>query len=336
VASRKPPLHVSGLSKFFLVVLRIAIGWHLCYEGLCKLDPHWLSLMRGKEPKALATPWTAEGYLRVATGPLRHQFRGMIPDVDGLRLLDAGQFRTMLEDDLREKEARYGLTADQAAGVKQRLKELIDQAAGYLAAEKTAVKVSDYRRDLEQWNVSDRADRYGGDDGLRKKWETLEGARRELTGPLEGWRKDLHNAALAALTPAQAQRPRSLTLAEFRGLSPLAQSDIFTAWGLTICGGCLVLGLFTRLAALGAAGFLALFYISLPPWPGLPAVPGTEGNYLVVNKNLIEMLACLALATLPTGAWGGLDAFLRGLFLRPLLGVGAREEKLAQRLDDDY
>ena len=39
----------------------------------------------------------------------------------------------------------------------------------------------------------------------------------------------------------------------------------------------------------------------MPPWPGLPEGI-TEGHYRYVNKNLIEMLACLALAARPTAS----------------------------------
>ena len=35
-----------------------------------------------------------------------------------------------------------------------------------------------------------------------------------------------------------------------------------------------------------------------------------EGHYLYVSKNLIEMIACLALVFIPTGRWVGLDALL--------------------------
>ena len=72
----------------------------------------------------------------------------------------------------------------------------------------------------------------------------------------------------------------------------------------------LMLGLLTRLSALGAAVYLLLFYLSMPPWPGLPPAPVAEGHYFIVSKNLIEMLACLALTFLPTGRWIGLDALL--------------------------
>ena len=83
-----------------------------------------------------------------------------------------------------------------------------------------------------------------------------------------------------------------------------------TAW--SSIGVCLILGLFTPLAALAGAVFLGQIYLSMPPWPGLPPNPMAEGHYFIVNKNLIEMLACLVLACIPTGPWIGLDALLFG------------------------
>jgi len=87
---------------------------------------------------------------------------------------------------------------------------------------------------------------------------------------------------------------------------------------LLAIGGLLIVGLFSRTAALGAAVMLAMFYLSMPPWPGLPENPRAEGHYLYVNKNLIEMIAALALATLPSGRWLGVDALIRGLVTRRL------------------
>ena len=37
----------------------------------------------------------------------------------------------------------------------------------------------------------------------------------------------------------------------------------------------------------------------------------TEGNYMIVNKNLLEFLALAALASLDSGLYGGLDNLLR-------------------------
>ena len=94
-------------------------------------------------------------------------------------------------------------------------------------------------------------------------------------------------------------------------MTQLRRIDLLTMWGLSAVGLCLMLGLFTPLAALGGAAYLLGFYLSMPPWPGLPEGV-TEGHYRYVNKNLIEMLACLVLASTPNGLWIGLDAFLFG------------------------
>ncbi len=74
-------------------------------------------------------------------------------------------------------------------------------------------------------------------------------------------------------------------------------------------------GLFSRLSALCAAGLLLLFYLPMPPWPGVREAPGPEHS-LFINKNAIEFIACLALAALPTGRWVGIDALIRPFILR--------------------
>ena len=86
-------------------------------------------------------------------------------------------------------------------------------------------------------------------------------------------------------------------------------------WGLTICGLLLMLGLFTRLSALGGAALLTLFYLAMPPWPGVQEIPSIEHN-LFVNKIFVEMVALLAIAAMPSGKWFGLDAAVSVLFTR--------------------
>jgi uncharacterized membrane protein YphA (DoxX/SURF4 family) len=92
--------------------------------------------------------------------------------------------------------------------------------------------------------------------------------------------------------------------------SQLDLADRIVAWGLTLCGLGLLLGCFTRLSALGGAILLLLFYLALPPLPGLPDNPMAEGKYLFVNKNLIEALALLVLASTASGRWFGIDGLL--------------------------
>lgn len=90
--------------------------------------------------------------------------------------------------------------------------------------------------------------------------------------------------------------------------------DKVTMWFLVAVGACIMLGLFTRLACLAAAGFLVMTYLAHPAFPWYPLPPNTEGNPVFVNKNVIECIALIALALYPTGRWLGLDA----LVLRPL------------------
>jgi thiosulfate dehydrogenase (quinone) large subunit len=96
----------------------------------------------------------------------------------------------------------------------------------------------------------------------------------------------------------------------------LANADLVTMWGLTLVGLCLILGLFTRLASLGGIGFLLLFYLCNPPFVGYFYSIPTEGSYLVVNKNLVELCALLVILTTGSGRFAGLDRILHGLFAR--------------------
>jgi thiosulfate dehydrogenase [quinone] large subunit len=82
--------------------------------------------------------------------------------------------------------------------------------------------------------------------------------------------------------------------------------DIFMKYGLTLVGLALMLGIFTRLASVGAAALLLLFYFSNPPWFNVISMPG-EGSYLIVNKNLVEFAAVMILLVFPSGLAMGFD-----------------------------
>ncbi len=88
--------------------------------------------------------------------------------------------------------------------------------------------------------------------------------------------------------------------------------DFLNTWGLILIGLGLVLGCFTRAAAISGAVLLGFYYLFNPPLVGLgPAAPA-EGNYLIVNKNLIESVMLLLIATAPAARAFGIDS----LFVR--------------------
>lgn len=80
----------------------------------------------------------------------------------------------------------------------------------------------------------------------------------------------------------------------------------YTPWFDVIVGVLLILGLFTRIAALSGAGFLAMIVVSQAPWMG----DATSEVFAYAA----EMLALLVLAAVGAGRYAGLDFFLRCLF----------------------
>jgi thiosulfate dehydrogenase [quinone] large subunit len=96
----------------------------------------------------------------------------------------------------------------------------------------------------------------------------------------------------------------------------LANADLITMWGLTIVGALLILGLFTRLASLGGIAFILMFYLATPPFVGYFYAIPSEGSYLIVNKNLVELSALAVIFLTRSGLFAGLDRIVHALFGR--------------------
>ena len=101
--------------------------------------------------------------------------------------------------------------------------------------------------------------------------------------------------------------------------SRTAQINFAVTYGLTAIGLCLMLGLCTRLAALGGAMFMLFVVCTQPAWPGIypPDLPQI-GHALLVNKDFVEMLSLLVVAATAAGRWGGLDWFIYNLLGKPI------------------
>jgi uncharacterized membrane protein YphA (DoxX/SURF4 family) len=85
-----------------------------------------------------------------------------------------------------------------------------------------------------------------------------------------------------------------------RPATPVDWIDRAMKWGLVAIGACLMLGLFTRYAAIAAAVQLLVFYLASPPWPGLPGAT-MGGHYLYIDRNFIELIAAGAIAATTGG-----------------------------------
>jgi thiosulfate dehydrogenase [quinone] large subunit len=103
----------------------------------------------------------------------------------------------------------------------------------------------------------------------------------------------------------------------------LDNANLITMWGLTLVGLLLILGLFTRLASLAAIGFILMFYLATPPFVGYFYAIPSEGSYLIVNKNLVELCALVVILLTGSGRFAGLDRIVHGLFARrPSVAAG--------------
>ena len=87
--------------------------------------------------------------------------------------------------------------------------------------------------------------------------------------------------------------------------------DFMNTWGLIAIGLGLIVGLFVHVAALSGVLLLLLYYFNNPPLVGLEYTVPSEGNYLIVNKTLIESFALLVIALFPTSHVFGIDFFIK-------------------------
>jgi uncharacterized membrane protein YphA (DoxX/SURF4 family) len=344
VIERMSRYYPGFLAAFFIVLLRVAIGWHFLYEGCEKIDGTWT----GKEP------FSAEIYLRNATGPLGSYFRGMLPDVNSLATLDPVRLKERWKNDVSWLTSHYGFTADQQSQAQKSLDKSLLWATYWFDDPENVEKMNKYDHDLGSVLAIER-DANALSFQKERAWEARRGVesdRRSLIAPLVAHEKELREEIAKIATPDQvksagATREAMGSLLEKAGMDSAANAmgssasgsvspgrwtsldvlNALTMYGLVAIGGCLILGLLTPVAALSAAGFLAMIYFSMPPWPGLPANPKAEGHYLIVSKNLIELIACLVIATTPSGHWIGFDALLFGARRRRRLAAQAASEQ---------
>ncbi len=316
----------TGWTIVLLVILRICIGWHFFIEGVYKL---------------CQPDWRATGYLVASAGPFREYFRMFVKDVDGREALaindpgireggeldgpKAAALSQALHESLTAKLDKtceevikfYSLDNDQKKEL-EKLKEGRKAELGLLSRDKDFIaQVWDYKVLLDEIS---RQEKVADATILTYERERLQDMYRRKARI----RADLISRADKSITslPAAVYKARDvetkkplLTESQLRkgfmktDFSPSRFSDISNMYALTAVGVCLILGLFTRLACLGAAGLLAMYYFAMPPLPGVPEGP-SEGHYLVINKNLIELVTVLMLATTRVGRWGGLDGLI--------------------------
>ncbi len=96
--------------------------------------------------------------------------------------------------------------------------------------------------------------------------------------------------------------------------------DVLNIAGLTLIGLFIMTGIFTRFAAITGALLIGLYYAANPPMVATGVGYASEGHYLLVNKNLIEIVVLLMIAAVPRTWYYGIGHVLPKLsnpFKRP-------------------
>jgi thiosulfate dehydrogenase [quinone] large subunit len=95
--------------------------------------------------------------------------------------------------------------------------------------------------------------------------------------------------------------------------SVLSVVNAMNIWGLIAVGLGLILGCFTRLASLAGMLLILLYYVCNPLFVGFFYSIPMEGNYLIINKNLVELAALVVIAVTLSGRYAGIDRILHKL-----------------------
>ena len=287
----------------------MAVGWHFFDQGVDKFKPGFSS----------------EGFLRAAKGPLAEKFQSLAHGVHGVDtlLFVPKQFdpssdekpyiawRDQITKDWEEySQATAAIVgADSADACIASLEKWSGRLADYLATQSDAM--AEYQNEL--WRLEQlKADAPAGelsynDERAAKKYgETFSTSRKwvaEVRSLEAMYRQELITIA------EEAGGSGSRVASAVQPTTQLDKINTVVKWSVVSIGVCLILGLFTRLAALGGAAFLCSVIATQPPW-----VPGAQTDYFWYQ--LVEVAAMLAIAVFGAGRWIGFDAMWKHLWRR--------------------
>ena len=225
---------------------------------------------------------------------------------------------------------KYGLDDGQQVEAEAIYRRYKDAVKSVLADNQADVRA--YFEALDRFEAKVAADNLGAAHQKERTYDQQQKLRAEVgtwLAGLEATEKGYQNALAGLLTPEQLRK----------GELPVAWTrmdliNFAVTYGLTAIGLCLMLGLFTRPAALAGGCFMLSVVLTQPAWPTIypPDLP-VVGHALLVNKDFVEMIALFTLAATAVGRWGGLDYFVENYLLH-LCGRGKKRTKDDKKAED--
>ena len=274
-----------------IVALRVSVGIHFYLEGTTKL----------RDKKPFSGPFFAN-----AKGPLASFYRGMVWDADGTYRLDGKATANYWADYQERIGKHFGFDDKQAKAAKSITDTYTKRLQWYLGSKREDIK--EYIKQLDRRDENRASAARQGLESLQAHDARIEADRNSLKMPMlavidKMW-VDLENDLNSLANDKQWQRHGRLAIGKIGrrfGDSEFADA-VIPYFDLTI-GLLLIVGLFTRVAAITGALFLASVCAS--QWPGYGGVP--------IFYQMVEMLALLVLAAVGAGQFYGLDYVITGL-----------------------
>ena len=331
-----------------IVLLRVGVGCHFLYEGLWKMDPSngfsakgflgmakgptkdlyymFLPDLGGEERIQMAEVYEIQVENGVKTGQKRLGWTLPVIEDEWYRYFDAFVAKYELDD--CQVNAAKKIRDQYVFSLREYALENREDFRGFVASKRRfeealgkAKNDAEYQR-IRDWDAQMKYRNEGekfaaepvamGENYELALWSVLNSeqkAKGEMT-PLA------YGANKSAIMNVVASLP---CLSGFAKASTMGALDLAVTLGLSAIGLCLMLGFCTRLASLGGAAFMINVVLSQFPWPTVyPYPPEVVGHSMVFNKDTIELVVLLVLASLPAGRWGGLDWFVWNFFGRNL------------------
>ncbi|MCC9604459.1 DoxX family membrane protein [Blastopirellula sp. JC732] len=275
------------LTIVIIVALRLVIGWHFFMEGSKKIK---------------SGEFSSAGFLRNAKGPFADYFRNLSDDPNGRKRLDRDYVLGWWDYYGKQANAQFGFDAAGQEKVGNLYKIYAQRLTSYM--NDIAEDRKEYFLEVERLaKARARAD----SDDLQYELDRLDKKDKELFGKLQKWTKDIKQLQDEYVEDLNRLGRAAGATSTFSAPDPnQSRIDVVVTYVTFGSGVLLILGLFTRIAALAAAGFLLQVMAA--------QFPGSYGAEPVYYQS-VEFTALLLLAAIGAGKFAGLD-FILGAMCR--------------------
>ena len=300
------PRLISGIGIAMLILLRITIGWHFHSEGSDKIR-------NGN--------WSAAPFFANAKGPYADHFQELVWDYNGMQRRDNAFIKAWFTEFVTEATDYYSFdpkrkaraNAVLATAIKTHKELIASYKDDLIEYDKGMEELKGLKAQADRMEVEGRAGQVASmERDIKGKLKT---AMWDVDALISGFETEIN--LIAAPNQLAVAPPLQLPITPTGSVVDTSIMDKYVPYFDLAIGWMLILGLFTPVASLAAAGFLATVFISQFP----PGTGPTSSMY-----QLIEALACLVLAGTGAGRFAGLDFFLH-LFVRRSVAKDASPAK---------